>query len=62
MAVGNDVGDCVGCGGARVEIDRTLKHAVEIGLYTEVDVGLRASDGRSEVGVTRAGLDDGGRN
>ena len=59
LAVGHDVGDGVGRGGAGVELDGALKRAVEVGLNAEVEIGLGAGDGRSEVGVARADLDDG---
>jgi len=50
-AVGHDVGDGVGGGLRRVEVDRVLGHAVGVGGDAEVEVGLRAGDGSAEVVV-----------
>jgi ProQ/FINO family len=58
--VGGDVGDGVGCHGARVELHRVHWRAVDVGCDAEVEVCCRAGDGGAEVGVGATDLDDGG--
>jgi hypothetical protein len=55
-AVGRDVVDGVGGRAARVEDDGGHEGAVEEGFDTEVEVGLRAGDGGTQVGVGGADL------
>jgi hypothetical protein len=50
-SVGGDVVDGVGGHAARVEDDVGHELAVEEGLDTEVEVGRRAGDGGTEVGM-----------
>jgi len=57
-AVGGHVVDGVGGHAARVEDDVGHEGAVEERLDAEVEVGLRAGDGGTEVGVAVADMDD----
>jgi hypothetical protein len=59
-AVGGDVVDDVGGYATRVENDVADECAVEEGLDTEVEIGLRGGDGRAQVGIGVADVDDGG--
>ena len=57
--VGDDIGDGVGCRRARVDLHRVHFGAVDVGDDAEVEVGLRAGDGRTEIGVRVANIDGG---
>ena len=41
--------DGVGCFGARVDLDRVHRRAVDVGRDAEIEVGFRAGDGSAEV-------------
>src|ERR1019366_6068185 len=49
--VGRHVVDGVSGDRARIYLDRIDKCAIEEGTDAEIEIGLRASDGRAEVGV-----------
>ena len=57
VRVGHDVVDGVGRGGRGVERDRINRLSVEEEVDAEVEVRLRAGDGRAEVAVAVAGRD-----